>query len=104
MRRFVEKLVDRGTTRRVRQGDGPVAVAFAFREGDGLMGLVDALDADAPGAREHVAAAMAALVRAMPGPFECDGHASGAHYPAVLAGIPHATAGPLTPLDLLRLS
>ncbi|GAA1394165.1 hypothetical protein [Luteococcus peritonei] len=101
---FVEKNVDANLTRVVEMDGRPIAAACVFRVGGALMGLVDALHTDDPAARLHVATAMAAMLRSVPAePIELDGHASGAHYPAVLATIPHVTAGDLTPMELLRL-
>lgn len=102
---FVERSVDASLTRSVEADGQPVAMAFAFREGPSLMALVDSLQPARPDARRHVEVAMAALLLSVPpAPFELDGHESGEHYPAVLATIPNVTAGPLTPMELLRVS
>ncbi|MEL4504791.1 hypothetical protein AAEX63_08135 [Luteococcus sp. H138] len=105
LRGFVSRAVDPTLTRIVETGGRPVAIAFAFREGPSLMALVDSLQPDHPDARHHVEVALAALLQGLPPePIELDGHESGQHYPAVLATIPNVTAGPLTPMELLKIS
>lgn len=102
---FVAKAIDPSLSHVVEATGRPVAISFAFREGPNLMALVDSLQPDHAEACQHVEVAMAALLRSVPPePFELDGHDSGKHYPAVLATIPNVTAGPLTPMELLKIS
>lgn len=102
---FVRRAVDRELSRVVERDGQVVAFAFTFAEGPHRMAIVDAVDPLQSGARRAVEVAMAALLQALPPePIELDGHESGRHHPAVLATIPNVTAGPLTPMELLRLA
>lgn len=101
---MLAQALDPGLSVLARRDGTATAVAFAVREPDGPVCVVaEAVDPDAPSAREDVAAVMRAVVRSTAAagvPMFFDGHVADPHYPQVLATVPHVTG---RGLHLLRL-